>query len=414
MRVRALRPLVPASNDIAQQLTCPPYDVVTAAEARNVISLNPTSFMSVVRPDATLPPETPPYDPSVYAASAKALKSLQDDRLLVRDSTDTLYVYQQRMGDHVQRGLVALTSVHDYDEGLILRHEKTRPDKEDDRTKLTDTLSANTGPVFLTYNDDSSVDELVEKAARCEALFEVRADDGVHHTIWRLPEEDAEVLVTLFEKRVAVAYIADGHHRAASAARVARSRLERAEDTGEPADCEWFLSVLFPKTQLNILPYNRLVKDLNNLSIPEFCERLGEVGQLTKLSSPIPAVPAEEGTLFIYIDEDWHSFVLKDQSTGSAGIAQKLDCSILQRKVLSPILGIEDPRKSNRIEFVGGIRGLDFLERQVQDRRHAVAFALHPVTVRQLMAVADSGEIMPPKSTWFEPKLRSGFFVHTF
>lgn len=412
MKIRTLQPLIPASNHIADRLTCPPYDVVSKSEAAAYIAQASDTFMSVIRPDATLP-DVPPYDDAVYAAAKKALHLLTTDSKLVRESNPTLYVYQQTMGEHVQTGLVTLANVRDYDDGVILRHEKTRKDKEDDRTKLTDVLSANTGPVFLTYRDDALIDNIVSNSVAEKPLFDVQGKDNVKHTVWRVSEANAEQLVRLFDSRVQRAYIADGHHRSASAARVARSRVAAAGEncTGDE-DFNWFLAVLFPQTQLRILPYNRVITDLNGHTAAELLHKLSEAGQVSKMERP-QQMPQQAGTFFVYVDKEWYKLLLQKGSGGSKSISDGLDCSLLQNQVLLPILGIHDPRSSKTIEFVGGIRGLRFLEKRA-DATNGVAFALHAVSVAQLMHVSDMNEIMPPKSTWFEPKLRSGFFLHTF
>lgn len=412
MKIRTFQPLIPASNELAQRLTCPPYDVVSKCEAANYVAETSDTFMSVIRPDATLN-DVSPYDDAVYAASKKALDALRSDSKLVRDSARTLYVYQQTMNEHVQTGLVTLANVRDYDDGVILKHEKTRKDKEDDRTKLTDVLSANTGPVFLTYRDDTLIDDIISKSLAQKPLFDVEGKENVKHTVWRVSEADAEQLVRLFDNNVERAYIADGHHRSASAARVARNRVATAGEncTGDE-DFSWFLAVLFPQTQLQILPYNRIITDLNGHTPAELLDKLSAVGEVSKMERP-QQMPEQAGTFFVYVGKEWYKLLLRESSSGSTTISDSLDCSLLQNQVLQPILDVQDPRSSKNIEFVGGIRGLRFLEKRA-DATNGVAFALHAVTVAQLMQVSDMNEIMPPKSTWFEPKLRSGFFIHTF
>ncbi|KAI0564077.1 hypothetical protein FGB62_30g323 [Gracilaria domingensis] len=397
---------MPASNDVAARLTCPPYDVVSRTEAADYIAEQAQSFMTVIRPDAVMY-DVSPYDDSVYAASKNALQTLVDQSQLVRDTADTLYVYRQQMGHHIQQGLVTLAHVQDYDSGVILQHEKTRKEKEDDRTRLTDELGANTGPVFLTYRDQSAIDEIILKTVSTEPLFDVTAKDEVRHMVWRVAEADVRALVALFDTVVEKVYIADGHHRSASAARVARNRATQAGDEcSGNEDFNWFLVVLFPQSQLKILPYNRVVTDRNKLSSDDFLEKLRSVGEVSKMEPPTH-MPKEAKIVFVYTDSEWYKFSLADCRSESCSIADGLDCSLLQHRVLFPILGIEDPRRSERIEFVGGIRGLTDLEKRA-DATDGVAFALHAVDVAQLMEVSDNNEIMPPKSTWFEPKLRSG------
>jgi uncharacterized protein (DUF1015 family) len=314
-------------------------------------------------------------------------------------------VYQQQMGSHRQRGLVAGCHVDDYDAGLIRKHEKTRKDKEDDRTRLIDTISADTGPVFLTYRDASAVTALVEAKTRETPLHDFTAPDGIRHTVWRI---DAPAEWVKAFGAVPVSYIADGHHRAASAARVARLRRERNPQHTGAEEYNWFLCVLFPASELKILPYNRIVADLNGRSPADF---LAATKQLFGLEENAPASPTAVGRISMYLGGKWYG--LKCPNDPKADPVGRLDVSVLQDKLLAPLLGIDDPRTSKRIDFVGGIRGTGELVKRV-DAEGGVAFSLYPVTLGQLMDIADAGQIMPPKSTWFEPKLRSGLFVHTF
>lgn len=394
-------------------LVCPPYDVVSRSEARAILKLNPASFMSVVRPDATLPSSASALDS--YKASHAALQDLKSSSTLIRAPFPRLYVYEQTLGDRSQRGLVSLASIADYDEQIIKRHERTRAEKEEDRTRLTDHLSANVGPVFLTYPDVSEVDEIVDKAVREEPMFDVvPVNNGERHRVWGLSEADSEKLVGLFGQHVPVSYIADGHHRAASSARVGRGRKEKKGEmwTGDE-DFNWFLCVLFPASQLRIMAYNRLVRSLNGLTQAKFLAQLSDLGELTRLKEAPTGVPEHAGTVYIFMGEEWYSYHLPRPDM-NCRVADSLDASVLQSSVLNPLLGIRDPRKSDGIEFVGGVRGVPYLAERVRQGDAAVAFAMHPVTVQQLILIADEGEIMPPKSTWFEPKLRSGFFIHTF
>jgi uncharacterized protein (DUF1015 family) len=324
---------------------------------------------------------------------------------LLREAGPCLYLYQQQMGKHTQRGLVATCNVEDYDADLIKKHEKTRKDKEDDRTRLIDTLGADTGPVFLTYRDEAAVTTLVNALVKTKPQHDFVAPDGIRHTTWRI--EGGAEWTRAFDK-VPLSYIADGHHRAASAARVARLRRGRnpAHDGGE--DYNGFLCVLFPASELKVLPYNRHVLDLNGLSPSAFLEKVKAV---FGLEEGVPASPDATGKVSMYFEGKWRG--LRCPRDANADPVSRLDVSVLQDKLLSPLLGIEDPRTSKRIDFVGGIRGTGELEQRV-DAQGGVAFSMFPVSVAELMAIADAGQIMPPKSTWFEPKLRSGLFVHTF
>jgi uncharacterized protein (DUF1015 family) len=404
MRIHPFQGLVP-KPELAADVACVPYDVVNAAEAAALAAGKPHSLLHVDRAEIDLPPETDHYSDAVYAKARENLLGLQRAGVLVRESEPCLYVYQQQMGSHVQRGLVAGCHVDDYDAGLIKKHEKTRKDKEDDRTRLIDTISADTGPVFLTYRDDAAVTALVNAKTKEKPLHDFTAPDGIRHTVWRIA--GGAEWVKAFGA-VPVTYIADGHHRAASAARVARLRRERnAKHTGAE-DYNWFLCVLFPASELKILPYNRIVADLNGLSPADFLARVKATFGLEENAS---ATPSAVGRLSMYLGGKWYG--LRCPVDPKADPVGRLDVSVLQDKLLAPLLGIDDPRTSKRIDFVGGIRGTGELVKRV-DAEGGVAFSMFPVTLAQLMDIADAGQIMPPKSTWFEPKLRSGLFIHTF
>jgi uncharacterized protein (DUF1015 family) len=404
MRLRALQGLVPKPA-LAAEVACVPYDVVNTAEAAALAAGKPDSLLRVDRAEIAFPPGTDPHADAVYAKALDIFQQLQRDGALVRETEPCSYVDQQRMGAHTQRGIVALTHVEDYDAGLIKKHEKTRKDKEDDRTRLIDTISANTGPVFLTYRDAPAVTALVNAKTAERPLHDFTAPDGIQHTFWRVPAPAAWLAAFA---PVPVSYIADGHHRAASAARVARLRRERNPQHTGAEDYNWFLSVLFPASELKILPYNRIVADLNGLTPDAF---LAAVKPVFGLAENVPPAPDAPGQISMYLDGKWHG--LRCPADPAAGPVDRLDVSVLQDKLLAPILGIDDVRTSKRIDFVGGIRGTGELVKRV-DSDGGVAFSMYPVTLDQLMDIADAGEIMPPKSTWFEPKLRSGLAIHTF
>jgi len=333
-------------------------------------------------------------------------RRLQEEGKLVREEEPCLFLYRQQMGEHSQTGIVAVSHVDDYDEGKIKRHERTRVAKENDRTRLTREMRANAGPVFLTFRDDSRIRSLIDGHSRGETLYDLTAPDGIRHTVWRVP--GGQEFIEAF-KSVPATYVADGHHRAASAARVARElREENPEQTGEE-DFNWFLTVLFPASELKILAYNRLVSDLNGLSAGEFLEK---VGQIAEVRTDVGEIPEEPREIRFYVAGKWHGIRLEPEE--GADPVTSLDVSQLQEKILHPLLGIEDPRTDDRIDFVGGIRGTEFLEKKVDSGEAGVAFSLYPVLVDQLMDIADADQVMPPKSTWFEPKLRSGFAIHTF
>jgi uncharacterized protein (DUF1015 family) len=404
MRIHPFQGLVPTSAT-ASEVACVPYDVVNTAEAGALAAGKPHSLLHVDRAEIDLPPGTDPYSDAVYAKARDNFQALQRAGVLVRESGPSLYVYQQQMGNHRQRGLVAGCHVDDYDNNLIKKHEKTRKDKEDDRTRLIDTISADTGPVFLTYRDNPVVTALVNAKTQQPPTHDFTAPDGIRHTVWRI-EGGAEWAKAF--AGVPVTYIADGHHRAASAARVARLRRERNPNHTGEEDYNWFLCVLFPASELKILPYNRIVADLKGLSPADFLAKVKSTFGLEENAAPSPT---GVGRVSMYFQKKWYG--LRMPVAANADPVSRLDVSILQDQLLAPLLGIDDPRTSKRIDFVGGIRGTGELVKRV-DADGGVAFSMYPVTIDQLMDIADAGQIMPPKSTWFEPKLRSGLFVHTF
>ena len=405
MRIRAFQGLIPRA-DLAAELASPPYDVLDAAEARRIITAQPHSFLRVVRAEATLPEGVDPYSGDVYEQARKNFAQLQVDGELVREAAPHIYLYRQIMDGHAQTGFTAVCHADDYAAGLIKKHEKTRPDKEDDRVRLNTSLSAHIEPVFLAFESTPEIDALIKQTSQTAPLFDFTAPDGVQHTLWRMPDADA---VTKAFAPVPHSYIADGHHRSAGAARVGLARREANPGHTGAEDYNWFPAVMFPQDQLQILAYNRLVTDLNGLHPEEFLVR---VGHACKLAPSAPPVPARPGQVSMYLGGHWLG--LEFDTPSDADPVSRLDVSLLQDHILAPILGIDDPRTSKRIDFVGGIRGTDYLRQQVDAKRASVAFSLHPVTMRQLMDIADAGQIMPPKSTWFEPKLRSGLFIHTF
>jgi uncharacterized protein (DUF1015 family) len=380
--------------------------VVDRHESAALAKGNPHSLLHVDRAEIDLPPETDAYSQEVYAKALSNFQGLQKSGALVRESEPCLYLYEQRMGAHTQTGLVAVCHIEDYENDLIKKHEKTRRDKEDDRTRLIDTLSADTGPVFLTYRDEPAIDTLVDGVKTQTPLYDFTAPDGIGHSVWRIP--GGESFVREF-KKVPFSYVADGHHRTASAVRVGRERRAANPNHTGNEDYNWFLSVLFPGSQLRILPYNRCVHDLNGKSADEF---LGAVRERFSVVENADPAPAKNGSVSMYLGGKWYGLGWREDS--SADPVSRLDVSVLQDRLLAPILGIDDPRTSQGIDFVGGIRGTGELQERVDSGRAAVAFSMAPTTVMQLMDIADADQIMPPKSTWFEPKLRSGLFIHTF
>lgn len=405
MRIRSFQGLRPSQESVNRVVSLP-YDVVSTEEARALAGNNPLSMLHVVRAEIDFPEGTDPYSDAVYGRAVENFKKLQAQGHLIRDDRSGMFVYQQKMGNHVQKGIVALSHVDDYENGLIKKHEKTRVAKENDRTRLTAEMRANAGPVFLCYKDVDALTAEMEASAAAAPLYDVTTEDGIRHTVWRVQNPDR--VASQFAS-VPCTYVADGHHRAASAARVGReNRAANPLHTGEE-DYNWFLTVLFPGSQLQILPYNRLVQDLRGLDVAAFLKAVEATGSLSACDSDTPTAA---GDVRIYIDGSWYQLILQPE-TGADPVSQ-LDVSMLQERVLAPILGIEDPRTDDRIDFVGGIRGTAYLKQQVDNGKAAVAFSVYPVSIEQLMSIADAGQIMAPKSTWFEPKLRSGFLIHTF
>ena len=399
----ALRPVA----ERAPQVAAVPYDVVNTEEARALASGNPWSFLHVSRPEIDLPPGTPIYSDEVYAKAGDNFARLIRDCPLVVEETPSLYLYRLIMGNQEQIGVVACCSVDEYDRDVIRKHERTRRDKEDDRTRHIMVLGAQTGPVFLTYRDRPEIGSLVTDALRGNPpLYDFVANDDIQHTIWRVPNYDP--LVEAF-KDVSNLYIADGHHRAASASRARAELYEQSFAKIGNEEYNFFQCVLFPDSQLRILPYNRIVRDLNGMSQSEFLARVRENFSVTEDAGP---APAERGHWSMYLDGRWFGLALKLDVQPSSGIVESLDVSILQDRLLDPILGIKDVRTDKRIDFVGGIRGTEELEKLVNEGKAAVAFSLYATTIEDLLKVSDAGEIMPPKSTWFEPKLRDGLLSH--
>lgn len=401
---RALRPKVADAARIAAV----PYDVVNVEEARALAAGNPLSFLHVSRAEIDLPPGADPYSGAVYQRAAENFAALKRSSLVVEDEP-SLYLYRLRTGSQEQIGLAGCYSLEEYDREVIRKHERTRRDKEDDRTRHLLALGAQTGPVFLTYRATADVDRIAAATTGTPPLFDFVAEDGVAHTLWRVGGAERDALVAAVG-RIPALYIADGHHRAASAARARAEMRDRrlpAMSLGDGADGSTFLAVAFPDDQVRILPYNRVVKDLGGRSSKEFLAAVRTGFEI----APGSPTPARRGEMAMYIDGRWHTLgprVHPDQSDPVGS----LDVSVLQDRLLAPVLNIADVRADKRIDFVGGARGPGELERLVDSGKAAAAFSMHPVSVSDLMAVSDAGDIMPPKSTWFEPKLRDGLLIH--
>ena len=394
----ALRP----KAELAARICELPYDVMSSAEARALVVGKPLSFLHVSKPEIDLPPETDVHDGSVYAKGRENFLTLIGQGALKQDAEPSYYLYRQVMGKHVQLGLVAAASCEDYLRGVIKKHELTRPDKEDDRVRHIETLNSQTGPVFLTYRAVPMLDRLFSLITSQPPDVDFSAYDGVRHTAWTVREPAEAQLITETFAGIPCLYIADGHHRSAAAARVYRSRKGQG-NSGQ------FLSVIFPHSQMQILPYNRVLKDLNGLTAAQLLEKLDGVFIIKPNGA---AQPARKHELGLYLNDRWHTLNIRPQFAATSDPVEKLDVTLLQKFVLAPLFGIDDPRTSTRINFVGGIRGTAELERLVHKGDYACAFSMFPTSIEDLMSIADAGGIMPPKSTWFEPKLRDAMFCH--
>jgi uncharacterized protein (DUF1015 family) len=401
---RALRPLPERAADVAAV----PYDVVNTEEARALAGDNPLSFLRVSRPEIELPEGVNVYADEVYAKAATNFDRLIEQAPMIIEDDPSFYLYRLAMAGRAQTGLVALCSVDEYDNDSIRKHERTRKDKEDDRTRHMLAISAQTGPVLLAHRPNAAVNQLARSVASTKPLFDFIAPDEIAHTIWRVPLEMNPELIEAFGQMPAL-YIADGHHRAKSASRARETmRSQNIAHTGDE-EYNFFQCVIFPSDELRILAYNRVIKDLNHYSPEDFLKEVEAEFEVTPDADPRPA----KRTLFsMYLNGRWYGLKLKGVVTKRIKMADRLDVSVLQEELLTPILGIQDVRTDKRIEFIGGIRGTQELERLVDSGRFAVAFSLYPTTLDELMEISDAGEIMPPKSTWFEPKLKDGLLSH--
>jgi len=408
--------------DLAQEICELPYDVMSSDEARQIASGNPLSFLHVSKPEIDLAPGADPYAPEVYARGKANFEKLIADGALRQDAQPCFYLYRQVMGGHSQTGLVAVASCEEYLNGVIRKHELTRPDKEDDRVRHIESLHSQTGPVFLTYRADPALNELFAGKVTVQPEIDFTAADGVRHMAWKIA--DAAVIRAIEQAfaRIAPLYIADGHHRSAAAARVYLKRKEAnlfavpsaafssaGKGAGVGRSSAWFLAVIFPHNQVQILPYNRVLKDLNGMSPGELLEKLDGVFIIKRNG---PSAPAARHGLGLFLGGQWHSLNFRPRFAATSDPIEKLDVTLLQKYVLAPVFGIDDPRTSKRIQFVGGIRGTAELERLVNSGEYRCAFSMFPPGIQDLMTVADAGGIMPPKSTWFEPKLRDAMFCH--
>ncbi len=412
-------------EDVASRVAALPYDVYNRAEAKVEVEREPLSFLAIDRAETSLPDEVDTYDPLVYQHAKELYQARLDEGTFIRDTDQAYFVYELIMDGRSQIGLVAVASIDDYVSGVIKKHENTREDKEIDRITHVDTLGAQTGPIFLAYRDDATIDSVMAKSMKQTPLYDFTAPDGVSHRVWKIADAtDVEKIEETFEGIDAI-YIADGHHRAASAVKVGLKRREAAKASGNTikmgdietmeanedsrVESDYFLSVLFPEDQLKIMDYNRTVKDLNGLSTETFFSKVRESFNVEAAGEQVR--PDKKGTFGMYIGGQWYKISAKEELYKGKDAVGSLDVSILQDYLLGPILGIGDPRTDKRIDFIGGIRGLDELERRA-DSDMKISFSMYPTSISELFDVADAGLLMPPKSTWFEPKLRSGLFIH--
>lgn len=402
---RALRP----REDVASKVAALPYDVYNRQEALEEIQKEPLSFLRIDRAETNFPPEVGPEDPRVYQKARQILQEMIADGIFLREEKPAFYIYELTMDGRAQTGLVACSSIDDYLQGVIKKHENTREDKEIDRINHVDICNAQTGPIFLAYRAEETVNQVLAKVKQEKPLYDFTAPDGIRHRAWIIDgEEDMDKIIQAFAN-IKDVYIADGHHRTASAVKVGlKRRQENPNYTGDE-EFNTFLSVLFSHDELLIMDYNRVVKDLNGLGKEEFLEAITESFVVEKLGAS-PYKPEVKGTFGMYLDGEWYKLTARE-GIRSTDPVEDLDVSLLQNHLLAPILGIQDPRTDQRIDFVGGIRGLEELGKRANTDMK-IAFALYPTSIEELFAVADAGRLMPPKSTWFEPKLRSGLFIH--
>ncbi|NLK36813.1 MAG: DUF1015 domain-containing protein [Epulopiscium sp.] len=401
------------TQEKASAVAALPYDVMNSEEARQMVVGKPDSFLHVDKAEIDLDPAISPYDDRVYQKAKENLEKMISSHVLLQDEKPMFYIYRLKMGEQVQTGLVACTSIDEYLNETIKKHELTRADKEEDRIRHVDTLNANTGPIFLAYREKEEIRNILKRwMEEHPAIYDFVAEDGVEHSAWKI--EDADVISALVAQfqQVPNLYIADGHHRNASAVKVGLKRREQNPNYTGEEEFNYYLAVLFSADDLYIMDYNRLVKDLNGHTPQEFLQKVAEKFEIIPCTDDKSCSPKKLHQFGMYLEGKWYLLCAKEEIISKDAV-ESLDVSILQKSLLEPILAIGDPRTDQRIDFVGGIRGLKELERRVDNGEMAVAFSMYPTSMEELMAVADSGRTMPPKSTWFEPKLRSGLFIHS-
>lgn len=403
---QALRPPI----HLAPLVAALPYDVMDVEEARSMAGANADSFLHISRPEIDLPPTVDPHADQVHGQGKQNLDAFLERRVLLQDPVPCYYIYRQQMGTIVQTGLVACSAVDDYQSGAIKKHEHTRADKEEDRIKHIATLDANDEPVFYIFRNNPAVEEILASAVNEPPEYHFTTSDGVSHSLWVVAGQALINHLTGLFGEIPTLYVADGHHRSAAAARVRDLRLAANPDHTGNEEYNFFLTVIFPESQLNIMPYNRVVKDLRGLSAADFLKAVGERFEISPATTAV--TPTARHSFGMYLAGSWYRLQTKPDLLDEESTVARLDVSILQNHLLHPLLGIENPRTDTRISFVGGIRGVQELERLVNNGDYAVAFSMYPTGITELMDLADDDQIMPPKSTWFEPKLRSGLFVH--
>ncbi|MBP2034059.1 uncharacterized protein (DUF1015 family) [Clostridium algifaecis] len=409
--IRAFKAIRPR-KDLAFKVAALPYDVMNSDEAREEAKGNEYSFLHIDKAEIDLDKNIGIYDEKVYKKAKENLENMISKDILIEDKKPCLYIYRLTMNGKSQTGIVGCTSIDDYINNNIKKHEHTRHDKEIDRINHVDYCNANTGPIFMTYRNNDEINNIVNEWTKKEAVYDFTAKDGVLHKVWIIDNEDTILKICNIFKEIDSLYIADGHHRAASAVKVGIKRRKEAGNYSGDEEFNFFLSVVFPDSDLNIIDYNRIVKDLNGLTPKEYIDKISGKFKAEVYNGVKQYKPCKKHTYGMYLDGMWYKLTAKEGTYDLNDVVSSLDVSILQDNLLSPILGIKDPRQDSRIDFVGGIRGLDELEQKVDSKEYRLAFSMYPVTLDELMKIADSGKVMPPKSTWFEPKLRSGLFIH--
>ena len=407
-KVKPFRAIRPAKG-LEDKIAALPYDVYSSSEAREVVKKEPMSFLRIDRAETQFPEDVDMYSDAVYQKAHGLLWGMIERGEFIREQKACYYIYELVYQERVQDGIAACVAVKDYTDGVIRRHENTRRDKEEDRIRHIDACQAQTGPIFLAYRSQQELQQIVEREKEREPVYDFETEDGVIHRVWIITSEKVIARITELFGQMDYLYIADGHHRAASAVRVGLQKAEAAKNPTGEEEFNYFLAVMFPKEQLRILDYNRVVKDLHGLSVEQFLEKLQE--KFTVEARTEAVSPEKKGTFGLYVDGTWYALTYKGDMDALETV-DRLDVSILQKEVLDALLGIQDPKTDQRIKFVGGIRGLQELEKNVDQDGWAAAFSMYPTSMDELLDIADAGLLMPPKSTWFEPKLRSGLFIH--